>query len=62
MKIIKEDKKLYEVIKKPISIEEVENELRQIKDEKRNRGFEVYDERIKQLEKKIKLMKDLCKK
>ena len=62
MNIIKKDKKLYEVIEKPISVEEVENELRRIKDEKRNRGFEVYDEQIRQLEKKIKLMKDLCKK
>lgn len=62
MIIKKEKDKLYEVIKKPISIEEAENELRQIKDEKRSRGFEVYDEKIRELEKKIKLIKDLCKK
>lgn len=59
MKITKEKDKFYETIKKPISLEEVEGELRQIKDEKRNKGFEVYDERIRELEKKIKLMKEL---
>lgn len=59
MKIIKKDKKIYEVIEKPITIEEVENELKRLKDEKRNRGFEIYDEQIRQLEKKIKVIKEL---
>ena len=59
MNIIKKDKKLYEIIEKPISIESVESELIRIKDEKRTRGFEIYDEQIRQLEKKIKLMKEL---
>ena len=59
MKITKEKDKYYEVIKKPITLESVEDELKRLKDEKRNRGYEVYDEQIRQLEKKIKLMKDL---
>lgn len=59
MNIKKKDNKFYETIEKPISLEDIEGELRQIKDEKRNKGFEVYDERIRELEKKIKLMKEL---
>lgn len=59
MNIIKEDKKFYEVIKKPISLDEVKEELNRIKREKKDRGFEIYDERIKQLEEKVKIMKKL---
>lgn len=59
MKITKEKDKYYEVIKKPITLESVEDELKRLKDEKRNRGFEVYDEQIRQLEKKIKVIKEL---
>lgn len=59
MNIIKEKDKLYEVVKKPISVDGLEQELRQLKEDKRTRGFEVYDESIRELEKKIKLIKEL---
>ena len=59
MKITKEKDRYYEVIKKPITLESVEDELQRLKDEKRNIGYEVYDEQIRQLEKKIKVIKEL---
>lgn len=59
MNIKKKDNKFYEIIEKPISLDSLNAELRRLKDEKRNKGFEVYDERIRELEKKIKLIKEL---
>lgn len=59
MKLIKKDKRIYEIIEKPVSVKGIEDELQRLKDEKRNRGFEVYDEPIRRLEDKLKQIKCL---